>query len=81
MTFVGIRYLITSGIHIRGVIDIRIEGRRIRVVVDMQETIQDGLVVVAGITIRRVMAIGRAAMPIGRDAMAIAIGITRRGVV
>ncbi len=84
MTFVGIRYRITRGIRIRGVIGIRIEGRRIPVVA--LRGIIPGVRVLgeAGTTIRRVV-IGRAAVN-GLDAMeiravAMKIGITRRGVV
>ena len=83
MTFVGIRYRITSGIRIRGVIGIRIEGRRIPVVA-LRGIIPGDLVLAeAGTTIRRVV-IGHV-MVNGLDRMEIRvgvmeIGITRRGV-
>lgn len=78
MTSVGIRYRITSGIRIRGVIVIRIEDRRIQVVEDTREIIR-GLVVVGTITRRAAMVIGLDAMEIRGGVMV--IGITRRGVV
>jgi hypothetical protein len=74
MTSVGIRYRTTSGIRIRGVIVIRIDGRRIRVVEDTRGIIR-GLVVV-GTIIRRAMVIGLDAMRIRGGVIA----ITRRGV-
>ena len=78
MTFVGIRYLITSVIRIRDVIVIRIGGLRIRVVVDTPVITRGPVAVVVGILIRRVAMGIPAAIRIRGEAMAIAI--TRRGV-
>jgi hypothetical protein len=88
MTFVGIRYRITSGIRIRGVIGIRIGDRRIPVtrgiirVVDVRVA---GRVMVAGTIIHRVVMDAMDAMDVtgAMDATGVmdVTGSTRRGVV